>query len=177
MAGQVDMDATQDEPGPDHAAVLDPLTIEGAARQAFPTVTYGHGALIELCNANWHDMFSAPIEHLYIVDNLGGRREEWYEHRLTIDRYVLIEGNVTVALFDARRESPSLGTLELVELESASSGKPAALVIPAGVWHSFRINSERVLLMNAKTPGYNRANPDKYRMPMPNERCDFSWPE
>lgn len=171
------MKASQDQPGPDHAPNVVPLTIDGAVCQTFPIVSYGHGVLTELHNSSWSDMFSEPIGHLYLVSNLGGRREEWYEHRLTTDRYVLIEGALTVALFDARRESTSFGTLELVELSSVSSGETAGLIIPAGVWHSFRIHSERALLMNAKTPRYDRDDPDKYRMEMPNELCDFSWPE
>jgi dTDP-4-dehydrorhamnose 3,5-epimerase len=169
------MSSQQDAPGPDHAPEVEALRIEGAARQRFPSVSYANGVLTELLNAQWADMFSAPVEHLYLIENLGERREEWYEHRHTTDRYVLINGEITVALFDARHESPSFGTLDIVALEAVGSGGYSGLAIPPRVWHSFRNDSERVLLMNAKTPGYNRDSPDKYRLSMPHELTSFTW--
>lgn len=169
------MEASQDEPGPLHAPVFEPLRIDKAARQIFPSVSYAHGALTEVLNSGWDDMFSVPVEHLYLVNNLGGRREEWYEHRTTTDRYVLIDGALTVALFDGRKTSASFGTLEVIDLTALGSGGYSGLVIPPGVWHSFRIDSERVMLLNAKTPAYNRESPDKYRMQMPNDLTSFTW--
>jgi len=171
------MHATQDSPGPRHAPLLSELAIDGALSQVFPTVHYDHGALTELHNSSWTDMFGDPIEHMYILDNPGGLREEWYEHRIVTDRYVLLAGSLTVALFDARQDSASFGTQLTLQLHGVGNGGTSGLVIPPFVWHSFRVDSERVLLLNAKTPGYDHVNPDKFRMPMPNDLTPFVWPE
>lgn len=169
------MESMQDAPGPDHEPVVTPSAIDGVVRQRFPSVTYAHGALTEIVNSAWHDMFTLPVEHLYVVANSAGRREEWYEHRLTTDRYVLLSGSIRVALFDPRVASTTRGVLDVIDLSEVGGTGDSGLVIPAGVWHSFRIDSERAVLVNAKTPGYQRSNPDKYRLAMPNELTPFTW--
>lgn len=169
------MHAKQDSPGPDHEPEFRTTTIEGVIVQRFPTVAYTYGGLTELHNQRWSGLFTDPIEHLYVVANDDpSRREEWYEHRTTTDRYVLLDGAARVALFDSRAGSPTEGALELHDLAPLRLGW-SGLLIPPGVWHSFRITGDRMVLLNAKTPGYVRENPDKFRMPMPNERVGFTW--
>lgn len=167
--------AQQDAPGPDHRAETRTTAIDGVILQRFPSAAYAHGLLTELHNERWSSMFTEPIEHVYLVSNdESGARQEWYEHRQSTDRYVVLEGSVRVALFDGRSDSTTHGVLEVYDLVRARDGW-AGLRIPPGVWHSFRITGERLMLMNAKTPGYQRENPDKFRMPMPNDQVDFSW--
>jgi dTDP-4-dehydrorhamnose 3,5-epimerase len=166
----------RDEPGPDHAPEVEHLAIEGVILERFPTVRYEHGALTEVVNASWDDLFAMPIEHLYILNNAGPRaRDEWYVHHIVTDRYVLVDGVVDLALFDARDDSSSRGTLVVTTLDPIGGEAPSGVRIPAGVWHSFRCRSPRMMLINAKVPGYNRAEPDKYRLPMPNEHTNFRW--
>lgn len=171
------MDVRPDPPGPDHRPIITAGLIEGVIVQTFPTVAYAHGALTELVNGSWNGMFSDPIEHLYLVDNPADHgRSEWYEHARTRDRYVLLAGRLTVALFDARPDSATTGTLQVTQLDPVGVGASASgVVIPPGVWHSFEPSGDRLLLLNAKTPGYDRRAPDEVRMPMPNERVDFTW--
>lgn len=169
------MRAQQDAPGPNHEPETRQTRIAGVTVTRFPTVEYAHGGLTELHHESWSSMFVDPIEHLYVVSNGGQqKREEWYEHRVTTDRYIMMQGRADVALFDGRPSSPTSGILELHDLVALRDGW-AGLVIPPGVWHSFRITGDRMMLLNAKTPGYVRENPDKYRMPMPNDRIDFTW--
>ncbi len=169
------MHAQQDAPGPEHEPEVRATAIVDVTITRFPTVSYEYGGLTELHNERWTSLFEEPIEHLYVVANFEQRhRQEWYEHRTTTDRYVMLEGRADVALFDGRAGSPSEGTLEVHELVGIREGW-AGLVIPAGVWHSFRITGDQMVLLNAKTPGYVRESPDKYRLPMPNERVDFTW--
>ncbi|MER3388711.1 MAG: hypothetical protein RJQ01_01635 [Microcella sp.] len=166
----------RDDPGPDHAPEVTRLAIEGVIVERFPTVRYEHGALTEIVNASWGDMFAQPIGHLYMLDNAGPRaRDEWYVHHVVTDRYVLVDGMLDLALFDARDGSPTNGELVVTSLLPIGADGPSGVTIPAGVWHSFRYRSERMMLINAKVPGYNREAPDKYRLPMPNEHTDFRW--
>ena len=170
------VDTVKDAPGPPHDPEVEHLDIEGAIRERFPSVDYRDGTLTEVVNDRWRDMYEEPVEHIYFIVNHGGAaREEWYVHRQVTDRYVLVSGAVTVALFDDRPNSPSFEMVVIAELGGLDEGGFSGLKIPPGVWHSLRPTSERVVLMNTKFPAYNRENPDKYRMPMPNERCSFEW--
>lgn len=167
----------KDAPGPIHATEIFALGIEGAQLERFPKVGYRYGSITEVANLAWAGMHQdLPIEHLYFVSNDGSEaRVEWYVHHHSTDRYVLVKGRLSVALFDAREGSPSYGVLEKLEVGDLSSDLPQGMKIPAGVWHSFKPTGGEFLLFNSKYPGYNQADPDKYRLPMPNEQCDFSW--
>ncbi len=170
------MTERRDRPGPDHEPTVELLAIEGVVQERFPTVRYEHGGLIEIVNASWNDMFDSPLEHLYLLNNDGPRaRGEWYVHHIVTDRYVLIDGIVDLALFDAREGSVSHGALIVTTLGPLGGTEASGVRIPPGVWHSFRYRSPRMLLLNAKTPGYDRAAPDKYRVGMPNEQTAFEW--
>lgn len=167
----------QDQPGPVHATEKSPLRIQGAWLERYPAVQYKYGTLTEVANQAWDAMHQQePLGHLYFVLNDGTEpRVEWYVHAKTLDRYILVKGMLRVALFDARERSDSEGQLEVFEIGDLNSGLPQGMRIPPGVWHSFKSIDGEFLILNAKHPGYNQADPDKFRISMPNERCDFTW--
>ena len=170
------MTSHPDAPGPDHAPRITQLGIAGVIAEEFPSVPYKHGSLTEIVNDKWTDVFEQPVQHLYLISNPDSTaREEWYVHHATTDRYVVVEGHLDVALFDDRSDSPTAGELVLVELVGLGTGGYSGVIIPVGVWHSFRSRQPKLLMLNAKLPGYKREQPDKNRMPMPNESTDFEW--
>ena len=160
-----------------HSVTVTELKIEGAQLETYPTVSYQYGYLTEYANRDWQGMLqSAPIAHGYFIYSDGGKaRNEWYVHNHTLDRYVVVTGRLEVALFDAREGSASQNTIEVFQIGSISSGLPSGMRIPPGVWHSFKSVQGEYLFLNHKHPGYNRENPDKYRIPMPNDQCSHSW--
>lgn len=167
----------QDSVGPIHFSEQIPLEIVDAWLERYPTVEYRYGFLTEVANKAWSGMHQGdPMEHLYFVLNNGAEpRVEWYVHKKTLDRYVLVSGQLRVALFDAREDSPSHGELLVFEIGGLTSDLPQGMRIPPGVWHSFKSVAGEFMFLNAKYPGYNQADPDKFRMPMPNDLCDFDW--
>lgn len=167
----------KDTAGPVHSTRRVPLEIEDAWLEIFPTVEYQYGFLTEVANQGWEGMHQGdPLGHLYFVMSDGSEpRVEWYVHEKTLDRYVLVQGKLRVALFDSRIGSPTEGKLEVFEIGGLNSGLPQGMRIPPGVWHSFKPLDGEYLFLNAKHPGYNQADPDKYRIEMPNDRCDFTW--
>lgn len=167
----------KDIPGPVHALSIIKLKIAGAQLETYPSVDYKYGQLTEFNNQEWLGMQqSAPIVHGYFVSSDGKEpRDEWYVHELTLDRYVLVSGRLEIALFDAREGSPTKGTLEIFQLGGLASSLPSGMMIPPGVWHSFNSVDGEFMFLNHKYPGYNQSNPDKYRIPMPNEHCSHVW--
>ena len=168
----------RDEPAKPHTAVRTETEIDGVFVLSYPQVHYDNGSLTEVLHPEWQELFEESIEHCYFITNKTKTRQEWYYHEHTTDRYTLITGSMKVALFDPRDESPSKGkliTLNMVGLSLGASGVHGIRIAP-GIWHSFK-NSENCTLMNFKTPPFNRDTPDKFRIPMPNDLCDFSWIE
>lgn len=173
-----DIESKRDPEGPDHKPDLHfDSNIEGVVIQACPVVPYAHGTLTELYRPEWHGVFAGdePIEHLYAVRNGSGMRKEWYFHKHTLDRYMVVLGALDVGLYDGRSESPTYGSFTVVSLKSDIPGLPNAIRIPPGVWHSLRWSSKEGLFVNAKRPGFNRKLVDKFRVPLNELPSAITW--
>ena len=168
----------RDEPAKPHSAVRTKTEIDGVFVLSYPQVTYDNGSLTEIFHPEWQELFEESIEHCYFVTNKTVARQEWYYHEHTTDRYSLITGSMKVALFDPRDKSPTKGKLTTIDMVGLSLGVNGVhgIRIAPGVWHSFK-NSDNCIFMNFKTPPFNRDAPDKFRIAMPNDLCDFSWLE
>lgn len=168
----------RDEPAKPHSAVRTKTEIDGVFVLSYPQVTYDNGSLTEIFHPEWKELFEESIEHCYVVTNKTVARQEWYYHEHTTDRYSLITGSMKVALFDPREKSPTKGKLTTIDMVGLSLGVNGVhgIRIAPGVWHSFK-NSDNCIFMNFKTIPFNRDAPDKFRIAMPNDLCDFSWLE
>lgn len=163
------------DPGPRHEAALTTTPIEGVLLMQVPTVHYEFGGLSEIFNPEWDTIFDEPIEHMYVITNSANTREHWHVHLHTIDRYVLISGQIEIALFDNREDSGSNGVVDRVVLNQVGTSGFHGLKIPAGVWHTFRSDSASFTLLNNKYPKYDRENPDKYSIAFGEAPIHFSW--
>jgi len=159
----------RDLPGPDHKPVFDSsVTIDGVISAFLPIVRYGENQLLtEIFRPEWGGVFDyrESIDHLYtVLAPSGGIRKEWYYHEHTLDRYVILLGQLDLGLYDDRKESSTFGNFTVVSLGESGSGLPNALRIPPLVWHSLKWQSGHGMFMNAKLPGYQRDTPDKFRI-------------
>ncbi len=117
-----------------------------------------------------------PIEHLYTVwAPSGGMRKEWYFHQHTLDRYMILRGRLDLGLYDGREESDTHGAFTVVSLGEPGTDLPTAIRIPPRVWHSLRWMSTDGMFLNAKLPGYDREQPDKFRVPMSELPAAITW--
>lgn len=140
-----------------------------------PTAEYEYGSLSEILNPEWDSLYAEPIDHMYVIKNAANQREHWHVHLKTVDRYVLIDGELEVALFDERAESATSGTVERFLLSPIGGQGYHGLKIPAGVWHTFRSSTPTFTMLNNKFPRYNRADPDKYSIAFADAPVHFSW--
>jgi len=143
-----------------------------------PHVSYAHGTLSELHRPEWVGVFGPhePIEHLYSVYSPGGgMRKEWYFHQHTLDRYMLLLGQLDLGLYDARPDSSTFRAFIVVSLGQPGAGLPTSVRIPPGVWHSLRWASDSGMFLNAKSPGFNQQKPDKFRVPMDELPEEITW--
>lgn len=115
--------------------------------------------------------------------------DRWHVHRKQVDRFIVVLGEMSLALFDARPDSASNGHLNVLALHGASwrrpvAGEPATastslVPIPTGVYHSLgNLGEEPFLYQNFPTELYNPA--DEGRVPftdviVPALGAPFSW--
>ena len=173
------MDFPRDEPGPIHKPVVAPSdVIAGVVVVSFPSVAYSEGVLTELFRPEWEGLVAAgeTINHLYTIwAPRGGVRKEWYFHAHSLDRYMVLSGTLRVGLYDGREDSPTHSGFQTVDLHPASEDMPSGLRIPPGVWHSLNWLSPTGLLVNAKNPPFERAKPDKFRIPLDQLPEGIDW--
>lgn len=151
---------------------VEELAISGVIHARFPVVHYNSSTLVEPHRAGWAGIYDEPIDHLYWIVTERGVRRRWGRHERTVDRYAIVQGTVEIALVDGRDESATRGDLLVVSMDGAAGD---GLLIPAGVWHTFRALSPTALLLNSKSPPYNPADVDKQLLPMPNDQFSFNW--
>ena len=151
---------------------LTALELSGVFLAEFPVIEYNSSILVEPYREGWAGMYDAPLGHLYWIVTHKGVTRKWGQHDRTTDRYAAVFGVMEVALFDGREDSETSGQLLVVTLDAA---KGQGVLIPVGVWHTFRAISDTVVLMNSKTPAYDPEHVDKHLLPMPNDLIDFVW--
>jgi dTDP-4-dehydrorhamnose 3,5-epimerase len=116
-------------------------------------------------------------------------RDRWHVHKLQTDRFVVVLGEMILALYDARSDSPSRGRLEVIRMKGAPYAPPSrelkgdvetSLVpIPPGVYHCIgNLSPQPFLLVNFPTKLYD--SHDEGRVPfreVPVDRLEgpFEW--
>lgn len=93
-------------------------------------------------------------------------RERWHVHRVQTDRFVVVLGEMTLALYDARATSSTQGHLEVVQMSGAPFDRPYREVnanartflvpIPPGVYHCIgNLSRQPFVLTNFPTELYD----------------------
>jgi dTDP-4-dehydrorhamnose 3,5-epimerase len=117
------------------------------------------GILVETLKTEWDDCYDAedrPFAQTYysVTEPWVARDEDrWHVHERQSDRFVIPSGDVVIALYDPRAESPTLGRLNLVRLgDSNGDDGQYLLLIPPCVLHCFMVVGPRsALLLNYPT--------------------------
>lgn len=144
----------------------------GVVRRDVVTHIDERGSVVELFDPRWNPQ-GAPLVYSYAFTVRPGFVKGWGMHKLHEDRYFILSGEIQVVLFDERDHSPTRGLVSTVTLSDYRRG---LLNIPAGIWHaSQNLGSIDALVVNFPTNLYDHANPDKYRLPLDNDRIPFKF--
>ena len=90
------------------------------------------------------------LSHSYMY---SGIVKAWHIHKTQIDWWYVAHGDLKVALFDKREDSPTYKTLN--ELFMGSNSENVILKIPAGVAHGCRVIGEAAELFYVTSGIYN----------------------
>ncbi|MBI2873259.1 MAG: dTDP-4-dehydrorhamnose 3,5-epimerase family protein [Chloroflexi bacterium] len=145
------------------------------------------GILVEALRTDWPDVFQAgrrPFTQCYYsVTYPGIARDEdrWHAHQHQDDRFVVAQGDIVLALYDGRQDSPTKGQLNLLHLgTNAGDEQQHQVLVPPGVLHAYLvIGAHPAILLNFPTRLYDSS--DEGRIPfaqsgvlLPDGR-PFSW--
>lgn len=120
------------------------------------------GILVETLKTNWSEVFgpNRPFaQSYYSITKAGVARDEdvWHRHPHQEDRFVVIQGDIVVAIYDWRKESSTYGKLNLFKMgESEGEDGQYLLLIPRNTLHGFCVVSKKTaILLNFPTLLYN----------------------
>lgn len=150
-------------------AVIRPLKVNADPR----------GVLVETLRADWPDLYGPErpfCQTYYSITQPWVARDEdrWHHHQFQEDRFVVVSGNVVIAIYDGRATSPTAGTLNLFLLgDAAGPTGQRNVLVPRETLHGFVVVGEQpAVLINYPTQLYNPA--DELRTPIAETRVAFS---
>jgi dTDP-4-dehydrorhamnose 3,5-epimerase len=137
------------------------------------------GTLTELLRSDWSDVFGEelPFAQAYVsvtAPDVARDDDRWHVHRLQTDRFVCLAGRIVVPIADARSDSPTHGSLTLVELAAtADAPAPLMVTVPPGTLHGLiAIGPAPAMLMNFPTRLYDAS--DEGRVPFVEARIEVA---
>jgi dTDP-4-dehydrorhamnose 3,5-epimerase len=142
--------------------------IHGVVVREVANVMTGYGRLTEIYRTEWD---GSPVGQVFqSVLNPGGI-SAWHAHGETLDRLFINMGGMLVALYDARADSPTFGTLNVLRF---GEHRPALVNVPPRVWHGVKnIGPAPAALVNVVDVGYAYEHPDHYRLPEDSPEVPF----
>jgi len=134
--------------------------IDGVRLQRLRTHLDHRGDLTVLMSDLRETILSPP--HVYLVSAAPGSVRAWVYHKRQSDRLAFTNGDFRVVLYDLRKESPTYGRLNILDVGGAEK---VLLTIPPHVVHGVQNRGvEAATFVNMPTHTYDPANPDKSRV-------------
>jgi len=141
------------------------------------------GVLVETLRSDWGNIYGKGREfamQYYSITESGIARDEdvWHYHLTQEDRFLVVQGEIVVAIADNRRESLTNGMVNLFYMQAHKN--PYILLIPKSTLHGFLVVSKvPAILLNFPTRIYNpqdekRMNYSEAKVKFPNGVL-FSW--
>jgi dTDP-4-dehydrorhamnose 3,5-epimerase len=127
------------------------------------------GFLIETLRKDDREVRGSEFSMSYTSVTIPGEfrdRERWHHHRTQSDRFIVVMGEMILALYDSRPGSPTRGQLEVIRMEGAPYHRPSRspgesaethlVPIPPGVYHCIgNLSPDPFVLVNFPTELYN----------------------
>lgn len=136
------------------------------------------GVLVETLRVDWKDIYGPGREfsmQYYSKTPAGLARDEnvWHYHpTVQEDRFLVIQGEIVVAIADNRKDSDTNGLLNLFYM--SSDVDPYILLVPKKTLHGFMVVSKNdAILLNYPTGLYNPAEEGR----IPFEDAKITLPE
>ena len=119
------------------------------------------GWMAEVFRTDWPAVGISARQINWVQLNPGAVTD-WHCHIGQTDHLIGVGGNIKLALWDGRDESPSKGSSEIVRIGAM---RPVMVIVPPGIWHGLRNESgEPAGYINVTDQLYNHAQPDNWRL-------------
>ncbi|MDI6720613.1 MAG: dTDP-4-dehydrorhamnose 3,5-epimerase family protein [Methanomicrobiales archaeon] len=145
--------------------------IQGVTVKKLRIIPDERGWLMEILRCD--DEIFQQFGQVYVTTAYPGVVKAWHYHKKQTDNFTCIHGMMKVALYDARKDSPTRGNL----MEFFVGEKnPILISVPPGVYHGFKgIGTETAFFVSIPTLPYNYEDPDEFRIPPDTIEIPYDW--
>ncbi len=117
------------------------------------------------------DFFAEGFGQWSHARNFQGVIKAWHVHRYQTDCWYCPIGNIKVALYDTRPDSPTQG--QLMELYLGDNYPAVVVCIPPGVAHGYKVLSAEAHMLYITSRSYDPA--DEGRLPHDDPSIGYDW--
>ena len=129
------------------------------------------GRLMEILRSD-EEIFQT-FGQVYMTTAYPGVVKAWHYHKKQDDYFTCISGTMRLALYDARKDSP---TYKEINDFTISLDNPILVKIPKFVYHGFKcIGDREAIVINIPTLPYNPDAPDEYRVDAFDNDILYDW--
>jgi len=129
------------------------------------------GRLMEILRSD-EEIFQ-NFGQVYMTTAYPGAVKAWHYHKKQDDYFTCISGSMKLALYDARKDSPTYKEVNdfTIDLEN-----PILVRIPKFVYHGFKCVGDReAIVINTPTLPYDTKDPDEYRLDAFENDIPYDW--
>lgn len=145
--------------------------IDGVKVKKLKIIPDDRGRLMEILRAD-DEMFER-FGQVYMTTAFPGVVKAWHYHKKQDDNFTCVYGKMRLALYDARKGSPTCGEVNDFVI---SPEDPMVVHIPKLVYHGFKCISDcEALVINTVTVPYNYKNPDELRLDPYDNDIKYDW--
>jgi dTDP-4-dehydrorhamnose 3,5-epimerase len=145
--------------------------IEGVKVKKLKLIPDERGRLMEILRRD--DPVFKKFGQVYVTTAFPGVVKAWHYHKQQDDNFTCVHGKMRLALYDARKKSPTYGEVNdfVISLDD-----PMLVTIPKHVYHGFKCVSDcEALVINVPTKEYNYKIPDEYRLDAYENDIPYDW--
>jgi dTDP-4-dehydrorhamnose 3,5-epimerase len=145
--------------------------IEGFGLRRAKVIPDERGRLGEILRVD--DPWFQKFGQVYFTTTYPGVVKAWHYHQSQFDHFYVVRGRVKAALYDARQDSPTRGTVHEFYLGEHC---PGLARIPPGVQHGWMCVSDvEAIIINIVSEPFDYAKPDEFRTHPHDNDIPYEW--
>jgi len=145
--------------------------IHGVEIKKLKIIPDDRGRLMEILRSD--DEIFKKFGQVYMTTAYPGAVKAWHWHARQNDNFACVHGKIGLALYDARKNSPTYREINEFIL---SPDDPILVTIPKMVYHGFKgIADYESIVINTPTLPYNYKKPDEYRIDPYDNDIKYDW--
>ena len=147
------------------------IMIHGVEIKKLKIIPDDRGRLMEILRSD--DKIFEKFGQVYMTTTFPGVVKAWHWHKKQDDNFACVYGKIKLALYDARKNSP---TYKEVNEFTLSMDDPILVHIPKMVYHGFKgIADCESIVINTPTLPYDYKKPDEERLDAYDNDIKYDW--